>query len=698
MTAKTERDRQTTTEIADAAAGVLEARGDESGRRAIEVTLIRPGRSANGLAYAEGVLLASLPLWEGTAAFLDHPDALDLTRAGQRSLRDLVGVYDRVRYEEGIRARLTFYPNAAWAYNLVAAAIADRAAGRPVADIGISADMRVLRRPAADGWAVERITRVVSADLVFQPSAGGAFDRVVEARRQIGGEEMTRPATANGRTSEAAGERAGEARDDAAAISAPETGERRPGAEEAEPRPGAAGQPARGGLDELMLRLEREVDRVEEARQATCQELLGLKLATSGLPEPARATLRREFEGRVFEAGELETRIGALKAMLGEIFGGGVVKHMGAVRTEARVGMSALDRVQAALDRLFDLPLPDALSSVPRLSGIREAYLALTGDTGFTGRPDWESAAVREANEVTTSALANALASSMGKRIAHDFAAQPKWWQPIVVRTSISDFKQQQRIHLNDFGGLSTVAENTAYTNLAWGDRRESYTPAKRGNLVVVTLESIVNDDTHAITRIPRKLAAAGVATLNEFVAGLFTANGGLGPALADGFSVFDAAHHQENAGAAPLSTASVQTALVALLKMSNTAGKRLGLVGKYLLTPPDLFFTARTLLESVNRPGTVDNDVNPIRGALVPISVPNWADPNNWYVLAEPGQIEMIELGFLDGREEPELIVQDQPQNGSVFTNDAISWKVRHVFGGGWLEYRGAYGSVVTG
>ena len=69
-----------------------------------------------------------------------------------------------------------------------------------------------------------------------------------------------------------------------------------------------------------------------------------------------------------------------------------------------------------------------------------------------------------------------------------------------MVRTSISDFKQQQRIHLNDFAGLSTVAENTAYTNLAWGDRRESYTPAKRGNLVVVTLESIVNA-THTRSR-----------------------------------------------------------------------------------------------------------------------------------------------------------------------------------------------------
>ena len=116
-------------EVQTAAVAALEARGEDAGRRSVEVTLIRPGRSANGMEYAEETLRTSLPLWEGAAAFLDHPHALDMTRAGQRSLRDLVGVYDRVRYEDGVRARLTFYPNAAWAYELVAAAVADRAAG-----------------------------------------------------------------------------------------------------------------------------------------------------------------------------------------------------------------------------------------------------------------------------------------------------------------------------------------------------------------------------------------------------------------------------------------------------------------------------------------------------------------------------------------------------------------------------------------
>src|SRR5438046_1717185 len=96
--------------IADTAVTALEARLPDPGRREIEVTIIRPGTSANGLHYSEPVLRASLPLWEGAAAFVDHPDALDLTRAGQRSLRDLVGVYGRVRYDDGVRAVLAFYP------------------------------------------------------------------------------------------------------------------------------------------------------------------------------------------------------------------------------------------------------------------------------------------------------------------------------------------------------------------------------------------------------------------------------------------------------------------------------------------------------------------------------------------------------------------------------------------------------------
>jgi hypothetical protein len=44
------------------------------------------------------------------------------------------------------------------------------------------------------------------------------------------------------------------------------------------------------------------------------------------------------------------------------------------------------------------------------------------------------------------------------------------------------------------------------------------------------------------------------------------------------------------------------------------------------------------------------------------------------------------LEIGFLDGREEPELFIQDMPNTGSMFSNDKLTYKLRHIYGGGVL------------
>jgi DNA primase large subunit len=56
------------------------------------------------------------------------------------------------------------------------------------------------------------------------------------------------------------------------------------------------------------------------------------------------------------------------------------------------------------------------------------------------------------------------------------------------------------------------------------------------------------------------------------------------------------------------------------------------------------------------------------------------------------------IEIGFLDNQQEPELFVQDNPTVGSMFTNDKVTYKIRHIYGGNVVEYRGWDKSVVAG
>jgi len=69
------------------------------------------------------------------------------------------------------------------------------------------------------------------------------------------------------------------------------------------------------------------------------------------------------------------------------------------------------------------------------------------------------------------------------------------------------------------------------------------------------------------------------------------------------------------------------------------------------------------------------------------PISVAQFTDVTDYYLLCAPSDIESIEVGFVNGREEPELLLQDRPDAGQVFTNDQMSFKVRWEFGGGWLD-----------
>jgi len=174
-------------------------------------------------------------------------------------------------------------------------------------------------------------------------------------------------------------------------------------------------------------------------------------------------------------------------------------------------------------------------------------------------------------------------------------------------------------VRLGAFGSLSTVAEDAAYTTLTLADTSASYTPAKRGNLVQVTRETIINDDLYAIKQIPQKLAVAAAFTLAEFVYNLIAPGGGN---IYDAHPLFDSINHLNtgvlaanlgtaNSGAA-LSSAALQTAIIKMRKQQNMAAKPIGLKPRYLLVPPDLEFSAMTILRSAGLPGGNNNDINP--------------------------------------------------------------------------------------
>lgn len=686
-------------------------------RREVEVVCIRPGLSRNGNFYGPDCLAEALPLFEGARCYIDHAESV-------RSVRDLAGTYRAPRIgEQGeVRATLRVARNAEWLWEMIRESVED---GTDL--VGLSIDVSAaVREGEVEGTPariVERITALHSVDVITRASAGGGFAKILEADNQSWWDQDLPD-----------NEAASALAQHAAASAVPISRQQQPIAagQVAPVQFGlSAAQPIAGGQIQLggsyvveadrdltppsgseeppfgtALREQRtaalpspadEVTRLLEEVRREREILAGEKrldraLRESGLPAPAVRRLEDRLRGQALGESEITRAVEEERAFLAELVGAGLIRGMGFEKS-ARVTMSESERLQKAFDQLFDIQEGEP---APRLSGIREAYVVATRDVEISGLTD--PARLREA-DTTTASFSYLLGTSMNKRLLKDYQAWPSEWQKFCTITPIKDFKQQDRIRLGAFGSLATVAEDTAYTSITLADTKASYTPAKRGNLVAVTRETIVNDDLYAIKQIPGKLAVAAAFTLAEFVYGLLAANGA---AIYDTFKLFDSVNHNNtgivtaNLGTpgsgAALAGAAMQTAITKMRRQTNLAGKPIGLKPRYLVVPPELEFTAMVTTKSAGAPGSNYNDINPVMGYAEVIVAPQLSSPTLWMMVSDPRVIDTLEIGFVGGQMNPQLFIQDQPLFGNNFTNDVITYKVRHEYGGAVVDYRGFY------
>jgi hypothetical protein len=441
-----------------------------------------------------------------------------------------------------------------------------------------------------------------------------------------------------------------------------------------------------------------------EARQQRSELLLERRLQESILPLAVKQQLRERFQGRVIEESELEAELSRAVDMMAQLTRDGLIRGNGYEKSVVSGMITEAEKIQAAFDSMFDLEIDRTrLGNVRSFEGIREAYARVTGDSsvagGITGASTLgqirvsESAPIGRITEAdtTTASFSYLLGTSMNKRLLKDYQAWPAEWMKFCQIVPIRDFKQQSRVRFGAFGSLPIVAEDTAYTSVSLTDSAATYVPQKRGNLVTVSREVIINDDLQAVKQIPTKLAVAAAYTLAEFVYGFLSSNAN----IYDGSALFTTGAPHNNLGASALSTAAMQTGVTAMREQTNYAGKRIGLRPRYLVVPPELEWTAMVATKSAGVPGTPNNDLNPMLGYCVPIVSPQLTSATQWFMIADPREVDTIEVGFVGGQVSPALLIQDSPLLGLNYTNDVISYKCRHEYGGVVNDFRGLYRGV---
>ena len=450
-----------------------------SARRAYHCRFVRAGetRAAGGGKSLLEILPEALEkavakrLFDACAVFVDHPGMQSGTYSSAPvyaapSLDNLVGVTSNSTWnaeDQCVEGIVRFYSNAESVTVLLDEMLQE---GSQAPDVGLSivfwpvfARRTGRRNPGQpDTRLIVGIKYVESVDLVFEPAADG---RVLQAlstnrvRNQAPDKENSTGGVLMDDIEKSFDWHAGR-------IAGPDEGEDDVGDREplpAAPRAADAGQSTQHSSASLSGHSPSSVSLAGQGKQVL-EELLHVTrehlVNTSGLPE---ASKQRLLEGSYATPQEVSDAIQHERQYLGKLAADRVVQLGGQAPRAGhiQVGLDGLERLSLALDALLAGKGP--ASGIVPLSGIREAYILLSGDYDMTGVFHPERIGLANVNSST---MAGLVANALNKAVVNDFQQYPRWWEPIVVSEDFTNLQQVKWITLGGVGELPTVAEGAA--------------------------------------------------------------------------------------------------------------------------------------------------------------------------------------------------------------------------------------------
>jgi cation transport regulator ChaB len=700
----------------------------DSEGKAWDVTICEPGFTKNGWYIPDDVLRDAAGLFENVDVNLFElptgathlPDALFDIKS--LLVKNKVGWIEKVKHVagEGLKGVLHFVESAKWLGKNLLSGIES---GGSV--YGLSYDCPVRATKAdIDGKSVFKILKFLAADsvdIVSRPAAGGRFNRAIAAQKNKEGSVMdkkelwdlihkARPGLLEGKDVEKITD------------------------EEIKVLAKMAMEPAAGGgagNDDTL--------KPDELKKFRCEMALEKKLGDPdlGLPLLVAKRIKKSFEGRIFADAELDQAITEAKDELASLIQ--TQREEGVPASRISGGLGTLERAQMAVDRMLGLSKEDMekmarketldhqpffierfgsagfqmrnvqdyqeYDKVPAFRGIREAYSFFTGDPEITGFFNRKNLApeLRARMDINSSTFTYVLGNTLGRRLMAEYA-KPDYLERLLVSVEkpVKDFRSQEAVKVGGFPDLATVDPETAdYAEIAAiTDEEVTYTIIQKGNLLSISRKTIINDDISILGRAIAKLGRVARRTLAKYIWDMYISNG----TCTDATAVFTSGHG--NLGATALSHSTALTAWKALAAMTEKdSGEYLGLldgnVMVNLVGPPALkdsigkvekeefYYSSNDLTTKL--PNSLFGQ---IKGHTLSLLA---ADANDWYMILPPDMVELIEMGYLNGRKEPELFVADSPQSEQVFVADKIRHKIRFEFAGASLDYVGAYKAVVT-
>lgn len=243
--------------------------------------------------------------------------------------------------------------------------------------------------------------------------------------------------------------------------------------------------------------------------------------------------------------------------------------------------------------------------------------------------------------------------------------------------STIVDFKPKSVVAMGELPVPELVREGGEFTHGSIAEAKEGYQLATYGKIVSLTRQAIVNDDLTAFNGIVQGFAMASLELEIRKIVELIESN----PLMQDGIAVFAAGHSNLTTPGTALTVDNVSLARVAMRKQVGVDGSTLISVDpKVILVAPEAETAAQRVVAAINP--LEPEAANPFAGALRVIVEPRLTNASRWYLVDDnaPG----LEFSYLSDAPGPQV------ESRVGFEVDAVQFRLRLDWGGGWTDWRG--------
>lgn len=301
----------------------------------------------------------------------------------------------------------------------------------------------------------------------------------------------------------------------------------------------------------------------------------------------------------------------------------------------------------------------------------------------------------------STNDIGDVLSNTANKFALQTYSAVESGWRAISAIRPVQDFKTVTSYRLTGNLQFEKVGAGGNIPNGELGNQSYTNAAATYAKMLSITRQDIINDDLSVLSAVPMMLGRGAALKQNEVFWTEFMNNSSFFNATHNTAGDTGNSNYASGAPASSLSVAGLTAAELLFFNQVDPNGKPLGVMPKILLVPNALNVAATQLMcdtevrdTTASTKYTTGNPhagkFNVVRSSYLSNTSITGYSTTAWYLLADPMDLPVIEMCFLNGQEVPVI-----EQAEADFNTLGIQMRGYNDFGVSKQDFRGGVKST---